>query len=310
MTTPPAPLPGQPPDDLVDDATSLRDLVVITGYSGAGKSTVIDVFEDQGYFCVDNLPPRMIGQLVELFRHPGSKVERAAVVCDVRAGSYFEALQQVLGEIRADGVQTRVIFLQAEEDVLLTRYKETRRRHPLAPHGSVGEGIAAETALLAPVAALADVRVDSTGLTGQELRRRIVEELLPLGDRERMSVTFESFGFKHGHVRDADLVFDVRFLPNPHWDPVLRPKTGQDQDVVDYIREDGELDAFFEKLLPLLEFVLPRYAAEGKAHVTVGVGCTGGRHRSVAISEILAKRYADEGIFWAEARHRDLGRDH
>ncbi|MDQ8045793.1 MAG: RNase adapter RapZ [Solirubrobacteraceae bacterium] len=288
-------------------APMLKDFVVITGYSGAGKSTAIDVFEDQGYFCVDNLPPEMIAQLVSLFRHPGSKVERAAVVCDVRGGSYFEALNQVLLDLREHGTAHRVVFLRAEDEVLITRYKETRRRHPLAPHGSVAEGIAAERAILGPVEAIAETVIDSGGLTVHELRRRIVSELLPREATERMSVTFESFGFKRGTVRDADLVFDVRFLPNPHWDPSLRPKNGRDNpEVLAYIAADGQLGEFYDKLLPLLDFLLPLYAAEGKAHVTIGIGCTGGRHRSVAIAEQLSARYGAGDEFWAEARHRDL----
>ncbi|MBJ7471821.1 MAG: RNase adapter RapZ [Solirubrobacteraceae bacterium] len=301
-----------PEDPATDAATGeevvLRDFVVITGYSGAGKSTTIDVFEDQGYFCVDNLPPEMIGQLVELFRHPGSKVERAAVVCDVRGGSYFKGLQQVLEDLRAYGTNHRVVFLRADEDVLISRYKETRRRHPLAPHGSVADGIAAERKVLARVEELAETVIDSGGLTVHDLRRRIVGELLPREATERMSITFESFGFKRGAVRDADLVFDVRFLPNPHWDPALRAKNGRDDpDVGAYVARDGTLADFYDRLLPLLDFLLPRYAAEGKAHVTIGIGCTGGRHRSVLIAEQLTTRYGASNEFWSEARHRDLG---
>lgn len=291
-----------------EDGVVLQDFVVITGYSGAGKSTAIDVFEDQGYFCVDNLPPEMISQLVALFRHPGSKVERAAVVCDVRGGSYFEELQTVLEDLRQNGTNHRVVFLRAEDDVLVSRYKETRRRHPLAPHGSVADGIAAERRVLGGVETLAETVIDSGGLTVHDLRRRIISELLPREATERMSITFESFGFKRGAVRDADLVFDVRFLPNPHWDPTLRPKNGRDNpEVGAYIAADGTLGEFYDKLFPLLDFVLPRYAAEGKAHVTIGIGCTGGRHRSVAIAEQLTARYGATGEFWTESRHRDLG---
>ncbi|MFT4034231.1 MAG: RNase adapter RapZ [Patulibacter sp.] len=302
--------PATEPVPTGDDAANvhLQDFVVITGYSGAGKSTAIAVFEDQGYFCVDNLPPEMIAQLVELFRHPGSKVERAAVVCDVRGGSYFAQLQRVLEDLDEHGTVHRVVFLRAEEDVLVTRYKETRRRHPLAPHGSVADGIAAERDVLAGVEALADAVIDSGGLTVHDLRNRIVAELLPRDATERMSITFESFGFKRGVVRDADLVFDVRFLPNPHWDPALRGKNGRDDpEVLAYVEQDGQLRAFYDHLLPLLDFLLPRYAAEGKSHLTIGIGCTGGKHRSVAIAEQLAERYAGTDEFWAETRHRDLG---
>lgn len=302
VPAPDASAPGEPTE------VTLQDFVVITGYSGAGKSTAIAVFEDQGYFCVDNLPPEMIAQLVELFRHPGSKVERAAVVCDVRGGSYFTALQRVLEDLQAHGTTHRVVFLRAEDDVLITRYKETRRRHPLAPHGSVADGIAAERRILGGVEALAETVIDSTGLTVHDLRARIVAELLPRDAAERMAVTFESFGFKRGVARDADLVFDVRFLPNPHWDPNLRAKNGRDDpEVLEYVGQDGTLDAFYGHLLPLLDFLLPRYAAEGKSHLTVGIGCTGGKHRSVGIAEQLAARYASTDEFWAQTRHRDLG---
>lgn len=302
VPAPDAPAPGEPTE------VTLQDFVVITGYSGAGKSTAIAVFEDQGYFCVDNLPPEMIAQLVELFRHPGSKVERAAVVCDVRGGSYFTALQRVLEDLQAHGTAHRIVFLRAEDDVLITRYKETRRRHPLAPHGSVADGIAAERRILGGVEALADTVIDSTGLTIHDLRARIVTELLPRDAAERMAVTFESFGFKRGVARDADLVFDVRFLPNPHWDPNLRAKNGRDDpEVLEYVRQDGTLDEFYAHLLPLLDFLLPRYAAEGKSHLTIGIGCTGGKHRSVGIAEQLAARYASTDEFWSQPRHRDLG---
>jgi UPF0042 nucleotide-binding protein len=285
--------------------TPLEDLVVITGFSGAGKSTAMNVFEDTGYFCVDNLPPEMIRALVELFQHPGSKVERAAVVSDVRGGDYFDALSEVLGELRRTGLAHRVLFLDAAEGTLLTRYKETRRRHPLAPEGSVGAGIAAERAVLEPLKARADVVVDTTGLTAGMLRRKIAKELLPAEIGQRLAVTFTSFGHKHGPARDADLAFDVRFLPNPHYVDELRPLTGTDPRVVEYVARDGKLEEFYDRLLPLLDFLLPQYVAEGKAHVTIAIGCTGGRHRSVAIAEHLAARYRGREALSVDVAHRD-----
>ena len=214
-------------------ASRLEDLVVITGFSGAGKSTAMDVFEDAGYFCVDNLPPEMIRALVELFVHEGSKVERAAVVSDVRGGDYFEALRAVLDDLTRLGIRHRVLFLDAEDQALLTRYKETRRRHPLAGAQSVEEGIAAERGLVEPLRDHADCVIDSTGLKAHMLRRKIADEFLPRTPAARLAVNFESFGFKHGPApRDADLVFDVRFLPNPHWEVGLRPLTGHDARVV------------------------------------------------------------------------------
>jgi RNase adapter protein RapZ len=286
----------------------LEDLVVITGYSGAGKSTAMNVFEDAGYFCVDNLPPEMIRALVELFVHEGSKVERAAVVSDVRGGEYFEPLRAVLEDLETLGLRHRVLFLDATDEAILTRFKETRRRHPLAPSSSVESGLAAERAVLEPLKGLANVVIDSTGLKAHMLRRRIADEFLPRAPTSKLAVTLESFGFKHGPARDADIVFDVRFLPNPHYEPALRELTGHDQRVIDYVARDGQLEALYERLEPLLDFLLPQYVAEGKSHLTIAIGCTGGRHRSVAISEHLARRWSEREDAFVEVSHRDVTR--
>jgi RNase adapter protein RapZ len=286
---------------------AFKDLVIITGFSGAGKSTAMAAFEDEGYFCVDNLPSEMIRSLVELFRHEGSKVARAAVVSDVRGGSYFEGLDTILDDLRSSGVPHRVLFLEADEQTLLTRYKETRRRHPLAPTGSIVEGIERERGLVLPLRHRADFVIDTSGLTAAMLRRKLAEELLPVR-KGRLAITFESFGFKYGPVRDADLMFDVRFLPNPHYESDLRPLTGDDPPVRDFINRDGALDAFYELLFPLLDFLLPQYLAEGKAHMVVAVGCTGGRHRSVTIARDLARRYSASEDYLVEAVNRDVTR--
>jgi RNase adapter protein RapZ len=288
--------------------SALTDLVVITGFSGAGKSTAMAAFEDEGYFCVDNLPSEMIRTLVDLFRHEGSKVARAAVVSDVRGRSYFEGLAAMLDDLRASGVKHRVLFLEADEQTLLTRYKETRRRHPLAPSGSVADGIAREREVLSPLRERADVVINTDGLTAAMLRRKLADELLPTRTPGRLVVTFESFGFKHGPVRDPDVMFDVRFLPNPHYEPDLRPLTGTDSRIVAFINRDGELDAFYERLHPLLDYLLPQYLAEGKSHLVLAIGCTGGRHRSVAISEHLAERYRPAQEYLVEVVHRDVTR--
>ncbi|HVP02971.1 MAG TPA: RNase adapter RapZ [Solirubrobacteraceae bacterium] len=289
-----------PPDD-----SALADLVVISGVSGAGKSTAMDVFEDAGYFCVDNLPPELIRGLVELFLHGGSKVQRAAIVSDARGGEYFSQMSAVLDDLDASGMNHRVLFLDASDEALQTRYKETRRRHPLNPAGSVAEGIATERRLVEPLRARADVIIDSTGLKAHELRRKLVDELLPRASSARMAVTFQSFGFKNGPSRDADMVLDVRFLPNPHYVPELRPLTGRDREVVDYVARDGRLDEFYDHLLPLLDFLIPQYVAEGKAHLTIAIGCTGGRHRSVAIAEALGGRYEGRDDVVVDVAHRD-----
>jgi UPF0042 nucleotide-binding protein len=288
--------------------SNLQDLVVISGLSGAGKSSAMNVFEDAGYFCVDNLPAEMIRSLSELFMHEGSKVELAAVVCDSRGGEYLAALASVIDQLGEAGIAHRVVFLTADEEHLVNRYKETRRRHPLSPEGSVATGIADERALLAGLREQADVVIDTTGLTGAMLRRRIADEFLPRQATSRMSVTFGSFGFKHGPARDADLVLDVRFLPNPHYEAALRPLTGFDKRIVDYVARDGRLEQFYGHVIPLLEFLLPQYVAEGKAHLMVAIGCTGGRHRSVAIAEHLGRRYRDRDDVWIEVAHRDVDR--
>jgi UPF0042 nucleotide-binding protein len=286
----------------------LQDLVIITGFSGAGKSTAMNVFEDAGYFCVDNLPPEMIGSLVELFVHRGSKVQRAAVVSDVRGGTYFDAIVAVLDELRAHGIAHRVVFLDAEAQTLVNRYKETRRRHPLARSRDLASGIAAERELLDPMRRHADLVIDTTGLTPAGLRAHIAQELLPGAVAGRLALTLMSFGFKHGPPRDEDFALDVRFLPNPHYDPDLRALTGHDERVVAYIAGDGRLDELYSHLEPLLDYLLPQYVEEGKAHLLVAIGCTGGRHRSVAIVEHLAERYRDRDDVVVQVNHRDIER--
>ena len=286
----------------------LRDLVVVSGFSGAGKSSAMNVFEDAGYFCVDNLPAGMIRSLTALFLHAGSKVERACVVSDLRAGDYFEELAAVLDDLEADAVASRVLFLEAEEQELLTRYKETRRRHPLARNGNVADGVQREVALLAPIRARADVVIDTTGLSTAAMRRKVASEMLAPGEPGKLAVTFTSFGHKHGPARDADLVLDVRFLPNPHWVPALRPLTGFDRRIVEHVGADGRLKEFYDHVIPLLEYLLPQYVAEGKAHLVVAIGCTGGRHRSVVISEDLAAHFRRDGRFFIDVVHRDVER--
>jgi RNase adapter protein RapZ len=286
----------------------LRDLVVISGFSGAGKSSAMDVFDDAGYFCVDNLPAGMIRSLTDLFLHAGSKVERACVVSDLRAGDYLEALAEVLDQIESAHLSTRLLFLEADEDQLLTRYKETRRRHPQARNGNVTDGIRRERELLAPIRERADTVIDTTGLSAAALRRKIAAEMLAPGEPGRLAVTFGSFGHKHGPARDADLVLDVRFLPNPHWEPRLRPLTGFDRRIIEYVGRDGRLKEFYDRVLPLLEYLLPQYVTEGKAHLVVAIGCTGGRHRSVVIAEDLGAHFRDDARYFVEVRHRDVDR--
>jgi RNase adapter protein RapZ len=299
--------PGETQDDGDGAAKPAVDLVVITGYSGAGKSEAIAAFEDGGYFCVDNLPPRMMSSLGELFHHGGSRVRRAAVVSDVRGWEYFEELLEVLGQLRQNGLEPTILFLEADEEVLLDRFRETRRRHPLAPDGRVLEGIRAEREVLGPLRERADVVMDTTGLTGAMLRRRIVTELLgPRGDSGKLALTIITFGFKNGPPREADLVLDVRFLPNPHYREDLRPLTGRDPRVVQYVEAGDIASEFYERLFPLLDFVLPAYVAEGKTHLTIAIGCTGGKHRSVTVAERIAEHLADRDDVSLRVVHRDV----
>jgi len=284
-------------------------VVVITGHSGAGKSEAIAAFEDSGYFCVDNLPPRMIGGLGELFRHEGSGVERAAVVSDVRGGDYFDELQQVLDELEAEGLKPKVLFLEAGEEILLDRYKETRRRHPMDPDGSIVDGIRAERELLAPLRERADVVMDTSDLTGAMLRRRIAEEMLGEDVGPKLALTLLTFGFKNGPPRDADLTLDVRFLPNPHYTEELRPLTGLDPKVREYVESGTQAGEFYGRLLPLLEFLVPAYVAEGKSHLTIAIGCTGGRHRSVTVADRIRRDLAGRDDVTVRVKHRDAGLD-
>jgi RNase adapter protein RapZ len=282
------------------------ELFVITGYSGAGKSEAIAAFEDSGYFCVDNLPPRLIAALGELFGLQGSGVRRAAVVTDVRGGEYFADLLAVLDELEASGLDPQVLFLEASEEALLDRFKETRRRHPLAPEGRIVDGIRAEREILGPLRERADVVMDTSDLTGAMLRRRIATDLLGPKTTAKLALTLLTFGFKNGPPRDADLVLDVRFLPNPHYREDLRPLTGRDPAVVEHVEAGDLAREFYERLLPLLDFLLPAYVAEGKTHLTIAIGCTGGRHRSITIADRVARHLAAREDIALRVVHRDV----
>ena len=281
-------------------------VIVITGHSGAGKSEAIAAFEDGGFFCVDNLPPRMISQLGDLFRHEGSGVRRAAIVSDVRGGEYFDELLAVLDQLAAEGLPPKVLFLEADEETLTDRFKETRRRHPLAPEGSMLDGIRAERALLAPLRERADVVMDTSNLTSGELRRRIAEDLLGADESGKLALTLLTFGFKNGPPRDADLTLDVRFLPNPHYVDELRPLTGLDEEVRRYVESETQAGEFYGRLMPLLEFLVPAYVAEGKSHLTIAIGCTGGRHRSVTVADRIRRDIAKRDDVILRVKHRDV----
>ncbi|MBI1876429.1 MAG: RNase adapter RapZ [Acidobacteria bacterium] len=281
--------------------------VVLTGLSGAGKSQAIRALEDLGYFCVDNLPTTLIPTLAELSQRAGSDIPKVAIVVDVREGGFllqFPRTFKKLGAMR--GLNPVLIFLEASDEALVRRFSETRRPHPLAPGGSVREGILEERRRLEPIRGLADEIVDTSHLTVHELRE--VFTSVPRGRirRRRLTVTLLSFGFKHGLPVESDLVFDVRCLPNPHFVPALRPRTGRDRAVVQFMERQKATRTLVRKLVDLLKFLVPQYVVEGKTYLTVAIGCTGGRHRSVMIAEAL--RRALSGVDWARVRvrHRDI----
>ncbi len=284
------------------------ELTVITGMSGAGKSQAMGVFEDAGWYVVDNLPPRLLNDLARLFVTEG-KFDRAAVVCDIRSGAFFDDLDEQLAITATQlGVQPRILFLEADDDVLLNRYRETRRRHPLAGTGTIQEGIRREREMLEGIRMRAEVVIDTSRLNIWDLRRMVVEAMIDPDARQRMQVLFVSFGFKYGAPSDADLLFDVRFITNPHYQPEFAPLTGLDPDVVEFVNSTPEMAAFLPRLESLLDFLLPAYVAEGKSHLVVGFGCTGGRHRSVVLAETAARRYRGRPEFEVAVSHRDIGR--
>lgn len=285
------------------------ELVVITGMSGAGRSEAIHTFEDLGYFCIDNLPPGFIPQLTDLVALPGSRVRRIAVVCDVRGGEFFEQLAAELDRLHERGVDHRVLFLEADDSVILNRFKETRRRHPFCDEGlGLGESIESERAALQPIRERADVIVDTSGMKPAELRRRIRDEVVSDDAGETLSVAVSSFGFKYGAPTDADIVMDVRFLPNPFYDAALRPLSGLDEPVRSFVFDRDETAAFLDRWLALLDMLMPGYVAEGKNHLAVALGCTGGRHRSVALAEKTAEHLRVLG-YRVTVAHRDIRRD-
>ncbi|HET6498204.1 MAG TPA: RNase adapter RapZ [Coriobacteriia bacterium] len=295
-----------PPVEGVADET---DLVVITGMSGAGRSRAIHTFEDLGYFCIDNLPPAFIRQLVDLTRLPGSRIRRIAVVCDVRAKEFFEELEGELRRLEEAGVPFHLLFLEADEDVLVRRFKETRRLHPLCAEGdSVVDAIAAERDALADIRERADFIIDTSELKPAELGLVIRERFLMGSLADSLGVTVVSFGFKYGVPSDADIVMDVRFLPNPYYNTALRERTGLEEPVRRFVLERPETHEFIEKWYGLLQTVVPGYLIEGKTHLVIALGCTGGMHRSVALAEETAGFLAAQG-FRVAVSHRDIARD-
>lgn len=277
-------------------------LVIITGMSGAGKTVAIQSFEDMGYFCIDNMPPNLIPKFWELIKESG-KVTKMALVVDLRSRSFFEEIQNMLVEIEnTDFIDTSILFLDASDEELVARYKETRRTHPMAMNGLVTEGIRKERAILNDLKMQASVIIDTTTLTPRQLREKINQTFKTKGD-QGFRIEFVSFGFKYGLPIDSDIVMDVRFLPNPHYIPELRPLTGKDQPVYDYVMSFDETELFYNKFLNLLQTVLPGYIKEGKSSLTIAIGCTGGQHRSVALTERLSGALKEN--YKVNVTHRD-----
>ena len=283
------------------------EVAVVTGLSGAGRSTAAKCLEDLGWFVVDNLPPELIATMVELGAQARGAITRVAVVMDVRSRAFTEDLAAIIKDLDARGYKPRVLFLEATDDVLIRRFEAVRRGHPMQGDGRLQDGIEAERILLTPLKQEADLVLDTSALSIHQLRAKI-EDTFGTEAASRTRVTVLSFGYKYGLPMDADLVMDVRFLPNPFWIPELREHTGRDVDVRDYVLSQEGAMEFIDRYLELLALVSGGYRREGKRYLTLAVGCTGGKHRSVAIAEEFARRLAAEGLT-ATARHRDLGRE-
>ncbi len=297
---------GAPGPSVVDDPAAGPGFLLITGLSGAGRSEAAHSLEDLGYFVVDNLPPALLPTMAELVSRPGGPT-RVAIVVDARGGVFFGELSKALDELKQLRVACRILFLEAADDDLVNRYEATRRRHPLAPADRVVEGIRKERLMMESLRGDADLIIDSTGLTPHGLRDRIHDAFSDAPPEQGLQVSITSFGFKYGAPRDADLVLDVRFLPNPHWIDDLRPLPGTDARVRDYVQGQDQYRLFMQRLEALLEVVVPGYVAEGKSYLTCAIGCTGGHHRSVVVSEELGRYFAERGIPVTVA-HRDLAR--
>ena len=278
------------------------ELVIITGMSGAGKTVAIQSFEDMGYFCIDNMPPNLVPKFWELVKETG-KLTKIALVVDLRSRSFFEEIQRMLIDIENTSfIDTRILFLDSSDSELVSRYKETRRTHPLAMDGLITEGIRKERAILEDLKTQASIVIDTTSLTPRQLRDKINQEFQSSKD-VGFRIELLSFGFKYGIPIDADIVMDVRFLPNPHYIPELRPKTGLDQDVYDYVMHSEQTEDFYQYFSQLLFKIMPGYIKEGKRSLTVAIGCTGGQHRSVALTKRLAQ--ALEVEYKVNTTHRD-----
>lgn len=280
--------------------------VIVTGMSGGGKRTALKMLEDIGFYCVDNLPVALIGKFVELIVTPNSEVTKVALGIDVRAGQSFDELADILNGIKEAGYAYDMLYMEASDAVLLKRYKESRRMHPLSPEGRVEEGIHKERAILKPIREISDYVIDTSKLLTRELKEELDRIFIGNEAYNSLIVSILSFGFKYGIPADADLVFDVRFLPNPFYIDELKHQTGQDQAVQDYVKSFPETEAFMDKLTDMIRFLIPNYVKEGKYQLVIAIGCTGGKHRSVTLANELYKRLKDQGEYGLTIGHRDI----
>lgn len=282
--------------------------LIITGLSGAGKSTAMKVFEDLGFFCVDNLPPALLPKFAELCLQSDGRVRRAALAIDVRGGEFFDELFTALAQLQDMGYDYEILFLEAADEALVRRFEETRRKHPLGQAGGVLEGIRAERRRLQSVKEQADKIVDTSALSVRDLREEILGTYVRGESEKTLTISIVSFGYKFGIPLDADLVFDVRFLPNPHYDDALRPLPGSSEEIRRFVLGQEDTQEFMTRLTGLMDYLLPHFIAEGKAHLTVALGCTGGKHRSVVLGDELTRYLRQQG-YKVRVRHRDVRKE-
>ncbi len=284
-------------------------LVIVTGMSGAGKTTALKMLEDMGYFCVDNLPIPLLPRFVEMFSEPEEKIKNIALGIDVRGGQDFSGLQDVLDEMDDKQIRFEILFLDAQDDVLIKRYKETRRQHPLSGSGRVDTGIAKEREKIMFLKMRATYILDTSKMLTRELKLEL-EKIFVKGESFcNLYITVMSFGFKYGIPQDSDLVFDVRFLPNPYYIDELREKTGNDPEVQDYVMENDKAQIFLDKLTDMIDFLIPNYILEGKNQLIISIGCTGGKHRSVTLANALYQKLDKQENYGVRIEHRDIGKD-
>ncbi len=280
--------------------------VIVTGMSGSGKSTALKMLEDAGFYCVDNLPISLMEKFVELISTPNSEISKVALGLDVRTDQSFEDTTRILALLKEKGYTFEILFMDTDENVLIKRYKETRRIHPLAMEGRVEDGVRREREVLKNIRQSADYVIDTTNLLTRELKEELDRIFVENGEYNSLMITVMSFGFKYGIPADADLVFDVRFLPNPFYIEELKKKTGNDREIQDFVMAHQESEEFMNKLTDMIRFLIPNYVKEGKYRLVIAIGCTGGKHRSVTLANELYKRMKDKGNYGMKLYHRDI----